>query len=452
MDDKLGSDEVESKRILMFSHSITGVTGFGNVTRRVAMYLSELGHEIYAVHRGYHGFPCHIEELGDIQVLPIGAHEWGEDILPYYMQEYRPDIVWTLLDIWCGQNIANYPKNKDWKWIRYFPFDTENVVGFWRDYLNATDLPVAMARFAEELMEQQGIFGKYIPHGVDTKTFRPASSKERADLRSQIELTKLVNETQIAPAGRGIPENDFVVTCVAHNQMRKNIDRLLEAFTMFSRNKPDTKLILHMQPKDQNGWDLPMIISDLKLKEKVLFTNLNAKMIGDIFVSEEDLRNLYCLGDVHCLLTGGEGFGLPFVEAMACGIPNIGTAWTTPKEFFADIEEKEIEHDDGRKETTKVLVEKRGLLIKPAAVQFHRTGGSWAIADTGHAANALQFLYDNKDKGKELGDAARKFAVEKYDWDKVVLPQWNDLINNLDSIMEKKYQSPQRGGLKLVGL
>ena len=49
-----------------------------------------------------------------------------------------------------------------------------------------------------------------------------------------------------------------------------------------------------------------------------------ARFLG--FVADEDLPDLYRASDLYVMLSGGEGFGIAFVEAMACGTPSLGLA------------------------------------------------------------------------------------------------------------------------------
>ena len=44
------------------------------------------------------------------------------------------------------------------------------------------------------------------------------------------------------------------------------------------------------------------------------------------FVADEDLPDLYRASDLYVMPSGGEGFGIAFVEAMACGTPSLGGA------------------------------------------------------------------------------------------------------------------------------
>jgi glycosyltransferase involved in cell wall biosynthesis len=123
---------------------------------------------------------------------------------------------------------------------------------------------------------------------------------------------------------------------------------------------------------------------------------------------------------------------------MACGLPSIATAWTTPKEFYADEERTDITNPDGTKGVQLNIHQRRGLLAKVAAVEMHATGGWWALADVQDAARHLERIYKTPEAAKKMGDAARAFAVERYDWDSVVLPMWKDLFENIE-----KYRMPR---------
>ena len=130
----------------------------------------------------------------------------------------------------------------------------------------------------------------------------------------------------------------------------------------------------------------------------------------------------------HCLVkNSGEGFGIPIVEAMSCGIPNVWTAYTTTKELIMDnnagfgvrlCDEKD-EHTSARTEQL-----------------FSGTiTGSWEVerglASIYDAAEKLDRLYKEKNLREEFSKNARNAAVKLYDWDSVVFPKWELLTRRL---------------------
>jgi glycosyltransferase involved in cell wall biosynthesis len=92
---------------------------------------------------------------------------------------------------------------------------------------------------------------------------------------------------------------------------RKNLTRLVAAFARAKRLRPDLELIL----AGQLGWkyaSLLTAIEDLNLGHAV-------RRLG--YVPDEDLPALYSLARLLAFPSLYEGFGLPVVEAMACGTP-----------------------------------------------------------------------------------------------------------------------------------
>ena len=407
--------EENGESVLMMSHGITGVTGFSNQLLLQARSLIDAGYKVYAIHRDYRGEPIEFPRgctakttsgrpLEGLTMLPIAQHQWAEDIMPYYIMKFKPDYVHTLGDIWCYKAVSKIPKHHDWKWLAHYVFDTENMVSFWNEHVQIPDMSVVPAQFAYKMLLELGHKNvKYVQHGVDTNTYQPATFDEKIEFRKKM----------------GIPENAYVVGMVAHNQTRKMVNRLVTAFDMFSRKNPDAVLLLHCVPRDQTGWDLPQILKDKNLLHKTFFTDKAAKGVGDIQVPESEMRKLYCSMDIHALPTGGEGFGVPVVEAMACGIPNVMTAYTTAKEFLT------ISEDD-----REGYINDRGIAVPYIDIDEHNSGGIWAKVDCAKMAAAFQYLKDNQSEAKHMGGKARKFAVENYD-NEVVKKKWVELYSTL---------------------
>jgi len=109
--------------------------------------------------------------------------------------------------------------------------------------------------------------------------------------------------------------------------VRKNIDRLLVAFSLL---KDDVKA----------KYDLVMAgsISEfeknqiLRLSKKL---NINDSLILTGYTSDDDLVALYSQCELFAFPSLHEGFGLPALEAMACGAPTIGSNITSIPEVIA---------------------------------------------------------------------------------------------------------------------
>ena len=143
-----------------------------------------------------------------------------------------------------------------------------------------------------------------VPCGVDLKVYRPVKS----DIREKYQIS----------------EDKKIILYVGSEQPRKNFTNLLEVLFMLHREGYENYVLLKVGNSEWKGAreeNLGVIgRMDLKLGKDVIFTG---------FVSEEDLPKYYSGADVFVFLSENEGFGLPPLEAMACGCPVITTNHTS---------------------------------------------------------------------------------------------------------------------------
>jgi glycosyltransferase involved in cell wall biosynthesis len=125
----------------------------------------------------------------------------------------------------------------------------------------------------------------------------------------------------------GIPEDKPFFLSVSTLEPRKRLDAVLAAFGELRRSGACGTLVLCGEDRQQYKSKLMKQI-DETVQSSVVFTG---------FVPDQDLRVLYCSCRAFIYLSEYEGFGLPVLEAMACGAPVIAANRTSLPEVVGDV-------------------------------------------------------------------------------------------------------------------
>ena len=125
----------------------------------------------------------------------------------------------------------------------------------------------------------------------------------------------------------------------------------------------------------------------------------------------KEMNEVYNVMDIFTLSTSGEGFGVPTIEAAACGIPSVVTDYTTTQELLCE---------NGQ----------CGLAV-PISSELT---GSWNVergmVNIEKMAEAFKILYDNPLMREEMGKIGVEKVKKYYNWD-TVIPQWDKLIGDM---------------------
>ena len=122
------------------------------------------------------------------------------------------------------------------------------------------------------------------------------------------------------------PPEDPYILYVGNLLPHKNLPRLLDAFALLRRRRP-CRLIIRGEGRPAYARLLRERVESLGLRDAVTFAG---------YAGEDGLRQLY--SDAVCLVLPslGEGFGLPVLEAMACGTPVITASASSLPEVAGD--------------------------------------------------------------------------------------------------------------------
>lgn len=229
-------------------------------------------------------------------------------------------------------------------------------------------------------------------------------------ISEEIYIDKLINKT----IGK------FVFGFVGQNfGVRKRIERLIEAYAEFINSskihKDRTVLHLHTMPMSIQGIDLISIINKYNIENNIIFSFGSTRSSA---WSENAMGILFNTFDCNVSASSGEGFGLPTLESIACGIPNIGP------NFSSFIELINNDSSDNNKP--------RGLLAKLSDIQMIRDGSYRGLVSIQDLAECMKTMYNNSILRKEFSDSAIEFARD-FTWDKVC-EQWDSIIKNFKLI------------------
>lgn len=374
-------------KLLFWGDSPTVNTGFGIVSKNILKQLTTKGYDITVLGINHYGTPYDQKEfpyfIYPCDKGPVEAI-FGYDKLWYLVNEIKPDILFMLNDPWIIDK-AIKTKRVDTPYLKvmaYYPIDSGPLKPEWAKTLGGLDAQVCYSHFAEKIVinasETKPTNMYQVYHGVNKEVFRP--------INQQLAKTKL-----------GIPIETFVVGMVARNQYRKRFDILVKAFAEFAKDKDDVKLYLHTALKDI-GFDIKDLTEQFDIGNKLILTEDMSAAQG---VPEDFLNLIYNTFDINCLISLGDGFGLPVAESMATGCPQLVSDHSCLKELV-----------DGH----------GGLTVKNSAWLLNTSGiNTWGgLSDVDDLVEKLNLLYNNKILREKLSeDAYNYISQEQFTWEYV---------------------------------
>lgn len=292
-------------KIQFWTNSPYTNTGYGIQTRNVLPHLIEMGHSVSVV--ANYGLQGNVITWNGIPIYPLKEERHNLDVLDYYIDHFGADVLISLYDLWSLPNSARGIIQVPW--IAFIPVDGEPVSNAMLKRIPGVDYPVTYSKFGHRQFEMVGVETDYVPHGIDTDLFSPGNKEAARDYL-------------------GLPQDRYIVTVVAANKgtpPRKSWPEIFRAFKMFHDNNPDAMLYCHTTTKPLGSQGQGIYMNDLKEKVglpvgTVAYPNQGRLAMG---LPDEHMVQVYRASDVFLLPSRGEGFGIPVLEAQACGIPVI---------------------------------------------------------------------------------------------------------------------------------
>lgn len=247
-------------------------------------------------------------------VYPGGwKHAYGNDVIGAHSKHWfgasGKGVVILLTDPWVldARICSKLPM------LAWVPVDHDPLMPLTHNWLAKSGaIPVAMSRFGEEKLLDAGyVDTKYVPHGFDPAVFHQLDRK-------------------VARQAMGISTDRFVVGMVAANKGkpgRKSFSQAIAAFAAFKEIYPDSLLYLHTPLEDGDGENIPAMCDQAGVRP--MFTDQYGLALGFPASGVSVLMNAF---DVLLNPAMGEGFGVPLIEAQACGTPCITTNFSAMPE------------------------------------------------------------------------------------------------------------------------
>lgn len=177
---------------------------------------------------------------------------------------------------------------------------------------------------------------------------------------------------------------------------RKAPEKILRAFSKAFSKKDDVLLICKVFNND----------GSVNVEHEIQKLNLPKDGPDIIFlynckIDDYQMPTLYRSADCFVLPTRGEGWGMPILEAMACGLPVIATNWSSQVDFM--------------NENNSYPLNVKKLIDAQAKCPYYK-GFQWADPDEEHLIYLMQHVFKNQEEARLKGTEASKQALEKWTW------------------------------------
>lgn len=327
--------------------------------------LAEMGHDIKIAGLSYEGQEHHYP----FSIIPARDTNDAYAIIHNLcsLPQTSPDVIIVALDIPLQIFFHDKFKALNKPYIAITPMENGPLCMSWSAPMFNMDFVFFISELGKQEAMKAGLTKvDHLQVGIDSKFWHVPTPEERAGLRK----------------GMGIAEDEFVILTVADNQERKNLWAALSITSRLKELGRKVKHILVTRVDSQFGW---------KIRDLAVTMNINQELMTmHRGIPLENLWSLYAMSDVFLLTSKAEGLGMPILEAMASGLPVVGT-------------------DTGA--ISELLSEGRGYLV-PAEYTFTDVWGnsSRSMIDINAATETIANL------NRDVVESARTYVLKRT-WD-----------------------------------
>jgi glycosyltransferase involved in cell wall biosynthesis len=449
---------MRKKRILFCSEATFLNTGYATYTREILNYLHSTGkYEIAEMAsygerndpraanipwRYYGVVPNQTcepkaseEEMQSYQ--SNGASQFGEWIFEHVCLDFMPDVVCDIRDFWMLEFAERSPFRPYFKWCVMPTVDARPQARQWVATYKSADACLTYSDWAGEVLKDQS---------GDTINYLGSAPPSAHPAYQQVE-DKVAHKKSL-----GIDPEYKIIGTVMRNQRRKLYPDLFEAFKKFLDQSEDKKFYLYCHTSYPDlGWDIPELIQEHGLSSHVLFTYIcpeTKNTFPSLFhgavaqspftgkwgstlsnvkngASYEQLSSIISLFDLYVQYANCEGFGLPIVEAAACGVPVMATDYSAMESEVRKLE---------------------GFPIKPAALYKElETGCLRAVPDNDLACKMFgDFFKLSPEERESIGKRTRANFDKHFQWH-LSGKKWEDYFDSVElQPVEATWASPPR--------
>jgi len=274
--------------------------------------------------------------------------------------------IYTCHSLSFEEFISRNPKSGGWLKKALFILHVLARKKIEQKVLKKSDQIMVLSRFTQDKLKTAYKIPSYkiavIPGGVDLEKFQPAQN--RIGIRKKTDL----------------PEDKVTLFTVRNLVQRMGLDNLIEALSEVKKKAPDILMVIGGDGPLKN--DLIKMARGLGIEESIRFQG---------FIPEDELPDYYKMADLFVLPTKElEGFGLVTLEAMASGVPVVGTPVGGTKEILGQFDPTFLFKDTSASSMAGLIMEK------------------------------YRIIKEKPDEWKEISKKCRQFVEDNYSWEKHV--------------------------------
>lgn len=346
--------------------------------------------------------------------LGVDAHaahfESGQE-KEWYYRWFEPDVVIGVGYWGHTPHLILHPQRYGIQPVPWLVAD--GFIANYEEILNSLPLILVTSNWVKEMYIRDGINGDIIevlPVGCDTDTFIP----------------RTMDDPKISTVREalGVSPDQLMILTVGGDAASKGAQEVMQALAMIDSKAPDWKYVCKVWPQprtqQQNMADLEMA-SHLGIKQNVTYTTNT--------ISRNFMPYLIGACDIYAAPSRLEGFGMPQVEAGACGKPVLGikamgmldtlihgkTAYMAKIAKKIAVNEVQLGEESGFEDDHKVVFK------KPRTVDYR--------ASVNDIAKYLLTLMSDAELRNKMGKEAREHVVQHFDY-RVVAKKFVQIMND----------------------